>query len=133
MIARPIMTVLMGAFLANAASARPPLLEVESLISPLVEARAADIVRKGCPAYSVNMVRAYSEAKKLERAAVSAGYPKSEVKSFIRDKGVKAEIYRRSDALLRRLGFDGQNEDSLCAAGDALVSRGGIAARLISR
>lgn len=126
-------TIAAASITGTAANALPPLMSVDALTGPLVEARAADLVRKGCPAYSVNMIRALSEAKALEKRAISAGYPKDEVRAFVKDKEAKAEIYRRADALLRDLGVKNGDTDSLCAAGDALVARGGLASRLIFR
>lgn len=122
-----------GSLIGGPAAALPPLITVDGLTAPLVEARAADLIRKGCPAYSVNMLRALSEAKGLEKRAVDAGYPKDHVRAFIKDKGAKAEIYRRADVLLRDLGVRNGDQASFCAAGDALVAKGGVASRLIFR
>lgn len=122
-----------GSLIGTVAAALPPLISADALTAPLVEARAADLIRRGCPAYSVNMLRALSEAKALEKRAVSAGYPKDEVRAFIKDKEAKAEIYKRADALLRDLGARKGDQASICAAGDALVARGGVASRLIFR
>lgn len=126
LVAVTLMAMPMTAF------ALPPLISVDGIVDPLVEARAADVVRKGCGAYSVNIVRAYREAKALESQALKMGYTKAQVQSFIKDKAAKTVVKSRANELLRTLGATG-DEASLCAAGDRLVQRSAIAAKLISR
>lgn len=113
-------------------SANPPLLSVPELMTPLIEARAADVVRKGCPSYTANIIRAYQEAKALEVKAIKMGYKKSEVRAFIKNPEAKSYVKGKANVLLASLGAKGDSA-SLCAAGDRLVARGGIASRLISR
>lgn len=120
------------ALLASTAQAKPPLIQVNELVQPLVEARAANVVRKGCEAYSVNVIRAYRDANALKNRAVKMGYSKSEVDAFIDDKVAKAHVKTRADALLAELGYRGDSA-SLCAAGDRLVQWSAVANRLISR
>lgn len=114
------------------ASALPPLLSQESIVAPLVEARAADVVRRGCPAYKVNMVRAWQEARALQAKARKMGYSQAQIDAFIEDRGAKDAVKARANALLAGLGASG-NAASLCAAGDRLVGQSVVAGKLIRR
>lgn len=114
------------------AQALPPLLSQESIVAPLVEARAADVVRKGCGSYKVNMVRAWKEARALQAQARQMGYSQAQIDAFIEDRQAKDAVKGRANALLASLGADG-SQASLCAAGDRLVRQSAVAAKLIRR
>lgn len=115
------------------AHALSPIREVPELVNELVEGRAADLVRKTCPEYSANMVSAMLEVKKLKNKAVSMGYSEDDIKSFIKSDTEKSFVYGKADALLADLGAVKGQASSYCKAGDALVARGGVASRIISR
>lgn len=118
---------------AGGLSAQQRIMDVPELVDPLVEARAADVIRKACPDYSVNMIAAMSEARALKKKAIAMGYPEDTVMAFIKDDANKKEIYNRASATVSDLGGTKGDKDSMCKAGDALVAKGGVASRLISR
>lgn len=132
MLKMSTMTLIATLCVPAIATAKAPIITVDALVSPLVEARAADVVRKGCPAYSANMIRAFGEARKLEKKAIGMGYAKEEIRAFIKDDAAKTEVKKRANTLLADLGARG-DAASLCKAGDALVARSPLAAKLISR
>lgn len=114
------------------ASAQTTFLSVPELSQPLIEGRAADIVRKGCPAYKPNLVRALREIRGLERRAMELGFSKAEIQSTINDRASKDQVTAAAQKILRDLGHTG-DQASLCAAGDRLVQTSAVARRLIRR
>lgn len=122
----PIFSV--AVLMASSAMAKPPLISVHELTGPLIEGRAADLVRKECDSYKVNMISAISQVRGLKNKASRMGYSDDEIDAFVESRETKNFITGESRKLLRTYGSE---TDGICAAGDELVRRHPLADKLI--
>jgi hypothetical protein len=105
---------------ADAAAARPPLMEVDYVTSRLVAARIAYRIYRTCPKIGGRLFYAIGEAKALKRWALGKGYSETEIETFVENKANKKVIYGRADAYLKKNGAT--DERGHCALGQAEIA-----------
>jgi hypothetical protein len=86
-------TVLAAALLAGPAAALPPLSQERHINESLVQARVADMLRRGCPSLDARIIRAFGEARKLKRYALDQGYSEAQIDAFLDSRDERRRIY----------------------------------------
>lgn len=119
----PLLAIAGTLGLAAPAAALTPLGQNDYVVSRLVAAQTADILRRNCAGLSARMFHAYREARALERHALAEGYSRNEINAFVKDKAEKARVRRSAEAWLRQRGARAGNEQSYCALGRAEIAK----------
>lgn len=78
---------------------------------------AADMIRKNCDTISPRMFNAYSFARSLESKAKEAGFTRSEIDAYVKNKDDKARVEGMARAYLEAHGVQLDAPASYCAAG----------------
>ena len=82
-LGRAFAVLLGAAMLAAPASALPPLSQNTHINNSLVQARVADLLRRGCPDLDARIIKAFGEARKLKRYAKDQGYSDAQIDAFL--------------------------------------------------
>lgn len=132
-ITRVALTIAFAALLTGTgAGALEPLGQNKYVVDRLVAARVADRIRKTCPdEIGARMLKALSEASALQSWAIGQGYPKAEIKRFIKDKTEKRKVYDVAETYLAANGATGTDVAGFCALGKKEIAAGSIAGSLI--
>ncbi|HQU70172.1 MAG TPA: DUF5333 domain-containing protein [Albidovulum sp.] len=129
-IALPFALVAM--MVGTGAGALEPLGQNKYVVDRLVAARIADRIRKTCPAeIGARMVYAFGQAYALQSWATNQGYPKVEIKRFLKDKAEKRKVYDVAEKYLAANGAAGDDVAGFCALGKKEIAAGSIAGSLI--
>lgn len=124
--------IALAALIGTGAQALEPLGQNKYVVDRLVAARIADRIRKTCSEeIGARMLKALSEASALQSWAVKQGYPKADIKSFIKDKTEKHRIYDVAERYLAANGAKGSDVAGFCALGKKEIAAGSIAGSLI--
>ena len=119
------------AALTGPAAALPPLLQERHINDSLVQARVADVLRKGCPTLDARLVRAFSEARKLKRYALDQGYSESQIDAFLDSRDERRRIYAEADRYMVANGVVNGQPDTFCRLGQQEIERKTIAGSLL--
>ena len=129
---RTTLAALALALAAGPALALEPLSQEAHVNDRLVQARVADLVRRGCGSIDARIVRAFTEARKLKRYALDKGYTEDQIEAFLDSKPDRARIYAAADRYMRDNGVENGNEDSFCRLGRNEIARQTVAGSLLS-
>lgn len=132
-LTRTALPIAFAALMAGSgAGALEPLGQNKYVVDRLVAARVADRIRKTCPdEIGARMLHALSEASALQSWAIEQGYPKAEIKRFIKDKAEKRKIYDVAETYLAANGAKGNDVAGYCALGKKEIAADTIAGSLI--
>ncbi|MCA0274299.1 MAG: DUF5333 domain-containing protein [Proteobacteria bacterium] len=133
-LARLTLPLALAAVMAGGAGATAlePLGQNKYVVDRLVAARVADRIRKTCPdEIGARMVYAFNQAYALQSWAVGQGYPRAEIKRFIKDKTEKRKVYDTAEKYLAANGAAGTDVAGFCALGKKEIAAGSIAGSLI--
>ncbi|WP_347139948.1 DUF5333 domain-containing protein [Paracoccus sp. SSK6] len=117
--------------LAAPAAALPPLSQERHINDSLVQARVADMLRRGCPTLDARLVRAFSEARKLKRYAKDQGYTDAQIDAFLDSKEERRRIYAEADRYMVANGVVNGQPDTFCRLGQQEIARKTIAGSLL--
>ncbi|MGP9804535.1 DUF5333 domain-containing protein [Paracoccus sp. NSM] len=117
---------------ATPAAALEPLSENAYVNDRLVQARVADMLRRGCPTLDARMVRAFREARALKRHALDQGYSEAQIDAFLDDREQRQRIYSEADRYMRANGVVNGQPDTFCRLGRDEIARQTIAGSLLS-
>lgn len=117
---------------ATPAAALEPLSENAYVNDRLVQARVADVLRRGCPTLDARMVRAFREARALKRHALDQGYSEAQIDAFLDDRQERQRIYTEADRYMRANGVMNGQPDTFCRLGRDEIARQTIAGSLLS-
>ncbi|WEF23263.1 DUF5333 domain-containing protein [Paracoccus sp. S3-43] len=120
-----------GAALAAPAWALPPLSQERHINDSLIQARVADVLRKGCPSLEARLIRAFSEARKLKRYAQDQGYSEVEIDAFLDSKEERRRIYAEADRYMVANGVVNGQPETFCRLGRQEIERKTIAGSLL--
>lgn len=121
----------LGLAVAGRAEALQPLSENAYVADRLVAARVADRIRTTCPTISARFFRVFAELNALESYARDQGYSRETVRTFLKDKGARADIYDRAEAYLAAKGAVAGEPESFCRLGRAEIAAGGLIGSLL--
>ena len=124
-------TVATLAALAGPALALPPLSQERYINDSLVQARVADVLRRGCPRLDARLIRAFSEARKLKRYALDQGYSEAEIDAFLDSREERRRIYAEADRYMVANGVVNGQPETFCRLGQQEIARGTIAGSLL--
>lgn len=116
---------------ASPAAAQEPLSQEHHINDSLVQARVADMLRRGCPTLDARMIRAFSEARKLKRYALDQGYSEAEIDAFLDDREQRQRIYREADRYMVGNGVVNGQPQTFCRLGQQEIARKTIAGSLL--
>ena len=116
---------------AGSAAALEPLSAERHINDSLVAARVADRIRRTCPSIDARLIRAYTEARALERYALQKGYSKAQIDAFLDSDAERARIYAAAERYMARAGVREGDVDSFCRAGRAEIAANTIAGSLL--
>ena len=119
------------AALTGPAAALPPLSLEGHVNDSLVQARVADVLRKGCPTLDARLVRAFSEARKLKRYALDQGYSESQIDAFLDSRDERRRIYAEADRYMVAKGVVNGQPETFCRLGRQEIAQGSIAGSLL--
>ncbi|MBU2958219.1 DUF5333 domain-containing protein [Paracoccus sp. C2R09] len=117
---------------AGPASALEPLSQETYVNDRLMQARVADLVRRGCGSIDARLIRAFNEARKLKRYALDKGYTEDQIEAFLDSDPDRDRIYREADRYMRENGVENGNEESFCRLGRNEIARQTVAGSLLS-
>ena len=117
--------------LAAPAAALPPLSQERHINDSLVQARVADLLRRGCPDLDARIIRAFSEARKLKRYAQDQGYSDAEIDAFLDSKSERRRIYAEADRYMVANGVVNGQPETFCRLGQQEIARKTIAGSLL--
>ena len=127
---RPLIAAAMLA--AAPAAALEPLSQNDYVNDRLVQARVADLVRRGCPSIDARIIRAFSEARKLKRYALDQGYSEAQIEAFLDSRDDKQRIYATADRYMVERGVVNGQPETFCRLGRDEIARQTIAGSLLS-
>lgn len=133
-VARLTLPIALAAVIAGGAGATAlePLGQNKYITDRLVAARVADRIRKTCPEeIGARMVYAFGQAYALQSWAIDQGYPRAEIKRFLKDKTEKQAIYARAEDYLAANGAAEDDVAGFCTLGKKEIAAGTIAGSLI--
>lgn len=113
------------------AAAQVPLSQESHVNDSLIQARVADMLRRGCPGIDARMVRAFSEARKLKRYALDKGYSETEIDAFLDNREQRQRIYREADRYMVANGVVNGEPETFCRLGREEIARKSIAGSLL--
>lgn len=116
---------------AAPAAALPPLSQEGHVNDSLVQARVADMLRRGCPDLNARMVRAFSEARKLKRYALDQGYSAAQIDAFLDSRDERRRIYAEADRYMVANGVVNGRPETFCRLGRQEIDRRTIAGSLL--
>lgn len=131
MIRAAFVSIATLAALTGPAAALPPLSQERHINDSLVQARVADVLRKGCPTLDARLVRAFSEARKLKRYALDQGYSESQIDAFLDSRDERRRIYAEADRYMVANGVVNGQPDTFCRLGQQEIERKTIAGSLL--
>ncbi|MDN5567601.1 MAG: DUF5333 domain-containing protein [Paracoccus sp. (in: a-proteobacteria)] len=131
---RPIFAALAiaASLIAGPATALEPLSQEAYVNDRLVQARVADLVRRGCPTIDARFIRAFSEARALKRYALDKGYSDDQIDAFLDSKDDRKRIYSAADRYMVEHGVVNGQPDSFCRLGRDEIARQTVAGSLLS-
>ncbi len=124
-------TVLAAALLAGPAAALPPLSQERHINESLVQARVADMLRRGCPSLDARIIRAFGEARKLKRYALDQGYSEAQIDAFLDSRDERRRIYAEADRYMTANGVVSGQPETFCRLGQQEIERKTIAGSLL--
>ena len=124
-------TVLAAALLAGPAAALPPLSQERHINESLVQARVADMLRRGCPSLDARILRAFGEARKLKRYALDQGYSEAQIDAFLDSRDERRRIYAEADRYMTANGVVSGQPETFCRLGQQEIERKTIAGSLL--
>lgn len=113
------------------AAALPPLSQEPHVNDSLVQARVADMLRRGCPDLNARMIRAFNEARKLKRYALDQGYSEAEIDAFLDSRDERRRIYAEADRYMVANGVVNGRPDTFCRLGRQEIEQQTIAGSLL--
>lgn len=119
------------ALLATPAAALPPLSQERHINDSLVQARVADMLRRGCPTLDARVIRAFSEARKLKRYALDQGYSEAQIDAFLDSRDERRRIYAEADRYMTANGVVSGQPETFCRLGRQEIARKTIAGSLL--
>jgi len=129
---RPMLAAIALAVLALPAAAQVPLSQETYINDRLVQARVADMLRRGCPDISARMIRAFSEARALKRYALDQGYSETEIETFLDSREDRRRIYAEADRYMVQNGVVNGQPETFCRLGRDEIARQTVAGSLLS-
>ncbi|TBN44083.1 hypothetical protein EYE42_02920 [Paracoccus subflavus] len=116
---------------AGPAAALPPLSAERHINDSLVQARVADMLRRGCPDLDARIIRAFNEARKLKRYALNQGYSEAEIDAFLDSRDERRRIYAQADRYMTANGVVNGQPETFCRLGQQEIERKTIAGSLL--
>lgn len=117
---------------ATPAAAVEPLSHNAYVNDRLVQARVADLVRRGCPSIDARIIRAFSEARKLKRYALDQGYTETQIDAFLDSREDRKRIYAAADRYMVERGVVNGQPETFCRLGRDEIARQTVAGSLLS-
>lgn len=116
---------------ATPAAARPPLAQEPHINDSLIQARVADMLRRGCPDLDARIIRAFNEARKLKRYALDQGYSEAQIDAFLDSREERRRIYAEADRYMVANGVVNGQPETFCRLGRQEIERKTIAGSLL--
>ncbi|MDQ1899228.1 DUF5333 domain-containing protein [Paracoccus sp. WLY502] len=116
---------------ASPAAALPPLSQERHVNDSLVQARVADLLRRGCPDLDARIIKAFSEARKLKRYALEQGYSEAQIDAFLDSREERRRIYAQADRYMVANGVVNGQPETFCRLGRQEIERKTIAGSLL--
>lgn len=129
---RPLFAALALALLGTLAAAQVPLNAEPYINDRLVQARVADVLRRGCPDISARLVRAFNEARALKRYALDQGYSEAQIDIFLDSSAERQRIYAQADRYMVQNGVVNGQPETFCRLGRDEIARQTVAGSLLS-
>jgi hypothetical protein len=129
---RVVLAALAAAAVAQPAAALEPLSQNTYVNDRLVQARVADLVRRGCPTISARLVRAFTQARALKRHALDEGYSEAQIEAFLDSDEDRQRIYARADRYMVENGVVNGQPETFCRLGRDEIARQTVAGSLLS-
>lgn len=117
---------------ATPAAALEPLSAEPYVNDRLVQARVADLVRRGCPSIDARLVRAFNEARALKRYARDKGYSETQIDDFLDSREERARIYAQADRYMVERGVVNGEPQTFCRLGRDEIAQQTVAGSLLS-
>ncbi|TJZ90085.1 hypothetical protein FA743_16510 [Paracoccus gahaiensis] len=117
---------------ATPAAALEPLSSEAYVNDRLVQARVADLVRRGCPSIDARLVRAFTEARALKRYARDKGYSEAQIDDFLDSREERARIYAQADRYMVERGVVNGEPQTFCRLGRDEIAQQTVAGSLLS-
>ena len=117
---------------ATPAAALEPLSREAYVNDRLVQARVADLVRRGCPSIDARLVRAFNEARALKRYARDKGYSEAQIDDFLDSREERARIYAQADRYMVERGVVNGEPQTFCRLGRDEIAQQTVAGSLLS-
>ncbi|THH38988.1 hypothetical protein E4Z66_05365 [Aliishimia ponticola] len=118
-----VVSSLVCAVAAGSVAAKPSLRDVDPVENGLFAIAVADKIRNECDAISGRVLKAMRQLSDLQDYAVSIGYSKDEIKSYVRSDAEKRRMEAKRDAYLTTLGVVKSDPATYCAAGRAEIEK----------
>lgn len=120
---RILMIATVTTMLATSALANPPLREVKSINDGLLAVGLADEIRKNCDSISGRLIKGVSRLRSIHKSAVSMGYSKTEIETFVDSRAEKNRLKARGRAYLKANGASLNDSASMCALGREEIAK----------
>ena len=118
--------------LATPAAALEPLSQNSYVIDRLVQARVADVLRRGCPSIDARMIRAFAAARALKKHALDQGYSEDQIEDFLHSREERQRIYAMADRYMVEHGVVNGQPETFCRLGRDEIARQTVAGSLLS-
>ena len=121
-----------ASLITGPAAALEPLSSEAYVNDRLVQARVADMLRRGCPTIDARLIRAFSEARALKRYALDKGYSDDQIEAFLDSKEDRKRIYAAADRYMVENGVVNGQPETFCRLGRDEIARQTVAGSLLS-
>ncbi len=128
---RTLGAALVAATLAAPAAALPPLSQEPHVNDSLIQARVADMLRRGCPSLNARILKAFGEARKLKRYALDKGYSEDQIDAFLDNRDERRRIYAEADRYMTANGVVNGQPETFCRLGQQEIAQKTIAGSLL--
>lgn len=119
------MALVLTATLAGApqAGTQVPLRDNKAINGQLLTVGLANEIRKRCDSISGRLLKGVATLRAIHRQALSEGYTRDEIESYVEDDAEKARMKARGRVWLKARGADPDKPEDMCRVGREEIAR----------
>ena len=118
----PLALILVAA-LAAPVAAKTPLRENTKINNQLLVVGLANEIRKRCNTISGRLVKGVSTLRAIHNQAISQGYTKAEIETYVESDAEKARMKKRGRTWLAQRGASPEKPETMCRVGREEIAK----------
>lgn len=120
---RMIVALAISLALASPVAAKTPLRDNKAINDQLLVVGLANEIRKRCGSISGRLVKGVTTLRAIHNQALSQGYTKSEIETYVDSDAEKARMKARGRAWLAKRGASPEKPETMCKVGREEIAR----------